>query len=379
VRNCRGDNKAVKPKTAGEESIHKSKFTIPKIGITRGAIVRLAVLAAFVTIFCVWAEFAMIKMPGKSYCGKLPPLTDDQKQLREELIRDVKKLAGEIGERNVWNYKNLTASADFIEESLAAAGYKVNRQNYLVEGKNCCNIEAEITGTTQPQQVVIVGAHYDSVYGSPGANDNASAVAATLALARRFAGQKTDRTLRFVLFVNEEPPFFYTGQMGSAVYAKQCKVKSENVTAMLSLETIGYYSDEPGSQKYPFPFNMVYPSTGNFIGFVSNLSSRKILHTALASFRKNCEFPSQGGAVPEIIPGIGWSDHRSFWQCGYPAIMITDTAPYRYPWYHQADDTPDKLDYDRLARVVSGIRAVIGDLAGFDAVIAEDFSKNDLK
>jgi hypothetical protein len=358
--NFRGDNKAVEPKTADEESRHKSKFAI-KI-ITRGAIIRLAVLAAVAAIFCVWAEFAMIKMPGKSYSGKLPGLTNDQKELREELIRDVKKLAGQIGERNIWHYKSLAAAADFIGESLIAAGYKVSRQNYPVEDKTCCNVEVEITGTTQPQQIVIVGAHYDSVYGSPGANDNASAVAATLALARYFAGRQTGRTLRIVFFANEEPPFFQTSQMGSTVYAKNCRAKGENIIAMLSLETIGYYSDEPGSQKYPFPFNLLYPSTGNFIGFVSNLSSRKVLHTALTSFRKNCEFPSQGGAVPEIVPGIGWSDHQSFWRCGYPAIMITDTAPYRYPWYHQPDDTPDKLDYDRLARVVSGLRAVIADL-----------------
>lgn len=301
-------------------------------------------------------------MPGKTYSGQLPSLTSAQVLLRDELLRDVETLASRIGQRNIWHHHNLTDAAEFLETSLTDAGYKARRQNYLVEGKTCCNIEVEITGTKHPQQIVIIGAHYDSVLGCPGANDNASAVAAALALARRFAGKKIDKTLRFVFFVNEEPPFFQTGQMGSMFYAKSCREKNENIIAMLSLETIGYYTDKPKSQKYPPPFSLFYPSTGNFIGFVSNLSNRKLLHKAIASFRKNCKFPSEGGAIPEIISGINWSDHQSFWRQGYPAIMITDTAPFRYPYYHCPEDTPDKIDYDSLAIVTSGLQAVILDL-----------------
>jgi len=285
--------------------------------------------------------------------------------LRDELLRDVETLAGRIGQRNIWNYRNLTAAVDFLETSLAEAGCKVRRQNYLVEGKTCCNIEVEVTGTKQPSQIVIIGAHYDSDFGSPGADDNASAVAATLALARRFAAQKIDKTLRFVFFTNEEMPFFQTGRMGSMFYAKNCREKNENIIAMLSLESIGYYSNQPKSQKYPSPFSLFYPSTGNFIAFVSNLSNRKLLHKAIPSFRKNCKFPSQGGAIPEFIPGISWSDHASFWHYNYPAIMVTDTAPFRYPYYHSPEDTPDKIDYDSLAIVTTGLQSVIADLAEF--------------
>ena len=132
---------------------------------------------------------------------------------------------------------------------------------------------------------------------------------------------------------------------------------------MLSLETIGYYSDKPNSQKYPFPFNLIYSSTGNFIGFVSNVSNGGLLRQITDSFRKNCQFPSQAGAVPGFIPGIDWSDHWSFWQQGYPAIMVTDTAPFRYPYYHQPSDTPDKLDYESFARVTTGLEAVVKELA----------------
>jgi Zn-dependent M28 family amino/carboxypeptidase len=342
----------------------KKRFAIKFI--TRAAIFRLAILAAVLTILSIWFYYTMLKMPEKSYRGPLPPLTADQIVLRDQLRRDVETLASDIGERNIFNLKKLALAADFIEAALAQAGYKTTRQSYKIENDTFTNIEAQITGATYPDQIVVIGAHYDTVYGSPGANDNASAVAANLALARHFANQKMGRTLRFVFFTNEEAPFYHSEQMGSFVYAKSCKQKNENITAMLSLETIGYYTSQPKSQSYPQPFSLFYPSTGNFLGFVSNTASKKLLRRAIASFRKNCKFPSEGGALPEFIPGIAWSDHWSFWQHNYPAIMLTDTAPFRYPYYHSPSDTPDKLCYDELAIVTSGIESVITDLMTSD-------------
>jgi Zn-dependent M28 family amino/carboxypeptidase len=184
-----------------------------------------------------------------------------------------------------------------------------------------------------------------------------------LALAKSPALQKPERTLRFVAFVNEEPPFFQTEGMGSTVYAKRCRDRGEKVVAMLSLETIGYYSDDEGSQKYPFPLGLFYPSRGNFIAFVGNTSNARLVRRCIKTFRAKVRFPSEGGAVPGSLPGIGWSDHWSFWEAGYPAIEITDTAPFRYPHYHEETDTPDKLDYERMARVVNGLEEVILDLA----------------
>jgi len=304
----------------------------------------------------------MVKMPGRAYSGPLPPLTAAQASIRDELVRDVEKLAGEIGERNIWRYQNLAAASDFIEVSLTGTGYIVSRQVFQANGKICSNIEAEISGTRYPDQIVIVGAHYDTVFDSPGADDNGSGVAAALALARHFAGRQPALTLRFVLFANEEPPFFQTNEMGSLLYAKSCRIKNDNIVAMLCLESIGYYSGQPNSQKYPFPYSYMYPSTGDFIGFVSNLSSRKLLHTVIGSFRRNCSFPSQGGVAPGLVPGVAWSDHWSFWQQSYPAIMITDTAPYRYPYYHSPEDTADRVCYDHLTRVVSGLQTTIAEL-----------------
>ena len=208
--------------------------------------------------------------------------------------------------------------------------------------------------------IILVGAHYDSVYGSPGANDNGSGVAALLALAHRLAGRPNEKTLRIVAFVNEEPGYFQTPQMGSFVYASRSREHGDQIEAMISLETIGYFSSQSGSQKYPVPgLALIYPRTGNFIGFVSNVGSRSLLRNVIGDFRREAQIPSEGGALPAMVPGVGWSDQWSFWQHGYPGIMVTDTAPFRYPYYHSAGDTPDKLDYDSMTRVVAGMEKVI--------------------
>jgi hypothetical protein len=309
-----------------------------------------------------------IKMPGKNI-SKAAPLSPDEVTLREELRADVQKLAGDIGERNMWHYPQLNAAADFIENSVSRAGLRPRRDTYEIRGQACHNIETEIAGASP--EIILIGAHYDSVFGSPGANDNGSGVAAMLALARRFANRQPERrltqtpykTLRFVAFVNEEPPYFLSGEMGSLVYARRCKERREKISAMISLETIGYFSDAPNSQIYPSrALGAFYPKVGNFIGFVSNVHSRTLLRRAIALFREHAKIPSEGAALPWFIPGVSWSDQWSFWKNGYPGIMVTDTAPFRYPYYHSADDTPDKLDYDRFALVVSGMEKVIENL-----------------
>jgi hypothetical protein len=306
----------------------------------------------------------MIHMPGSSYRGALPPPDQELERLREELRADVVRLAQQIGERNLGRCpQQLSQAADHVAASLHAAGGQVRRQRFVVDGQECCNLEVERRGATRADEVVIIGAHYDSALGTPGANDNATGVAAVLALARRFASRNPTRTVRFVAFVNEEPPYFQTDQMGSRVYARRCRAQGENVVAMLSLETMGYYDDAPGSQRYPPPFSLFYPSVGNFIGFVGNFASRGVVRQSVAAFRAREQFPSEGAAVPGFLPGIGLSDHWSFWQEGYPAAMVTDTAMFRYPHYHERQDTSDKVDFDRLSRVVRGLEQVVAVLA----------------
>jgi hypothetical protein len=305
-----------------------------------------------------WFE---LKMAGPNI-SKAASLTAAEIDLRSELVADVQELAGTIGERNMHRYPQLLAAADFIESSFTRAGLHPRRDSYELQGKVCHNIEAEVHGTRP--QIILIGAHYDSVLGSPGANDNGSGVAAMLALARRFATRSTSATLRFVAFANEEPPYFQTPEMGSFVYASRCKARGDQITAMISLETIGYFSDQPNSQKYPAALGAFYPKVGNFIGFVGNVGSRQLLRRAVDVFRQQKKLPSQGAALPSFVPGVAWSDQWAFWQNGYHGIMITDTAPFRYPHYHAATDTPDKLDYDRCALVVSGVEKMIEKLAG---------------
>ena len=273
----------------------------------------------------VMGGWYVIGMPGKSWSGALPPLSVAERQIHDNLKRHVEELAGRIGER----------------KCLASAG----------------------PGGGRPQEIIVVGAHYDSVAGSPGANDNASGVAALLEIARMLAAEPMARTVRLVAFANEEPPFFYTEEMGSHIYAARSRERGEQITGMLALETIGYYTDKPASQRYPFPFSLFYPHTGNFIGFVGNLSSRRTVHHAIEAFRSSTRFPSEGVAAPGWMMGIHWSDHWSFWEAGYPAIMVTDTALFRYGHYHSGTDTPDKLDYAGMARVTQGLAKVVAGLA----------------
>ncbi|HZM46463.1 MAG TPA: M28 family peptidase [Burkholderiales bacterium] len=305
----------------------------------------------------------MVVVPDKPYSGVPGALTPEEKSLADSLRRHVDAVAS--SEHNVINKPaGLEAAARHIELTLYGFGYRVEAQRFQVDRDEARNVEAEVSGGVRAGEIVVVGAHYDSALGAPGANDNGSGVAALLELARILRGSKPVRTLRFVAFVNEEQPFYRGDAMGSRQYARRCRERGENIVAMLSLETIGYYSDRPGSQRYPFPLGFFYPSTGNFVAFVSNLSSRGLLHEAIASFRRHAALPSEGVAAPAFIPGVDWSDHWSFWQEGYPALMVTDTAPYRYPHYHTAQDTPDKVNYEALARVVKGLEGMLRDLAG---------------
>lgn len=304
----------------------------------------------------------MFDMSGKSFRGQAPPLADRQVQLRDALKRDVMHLAGGIGERHMGRFSELLAAAAYIQERFTAAGLTVESQPFKAEGRDVRNLIVQIPGGDHAGEIVVIGGHYDSIPGSPGANDNASAVAAVVTLAERFAETKPKRTLRFVAFCNEEPPYFYTDAMGSLQYARRCQSNGDNIIAMISFDGLGYFTDEPGTQQYPIPMGGLYPTQGNFIGFVSNLSSRGLLRRAIGTFRQHATIPSQGAALPGRIRGVGFSDHWAFWECGYKAILITDTLPFRYPHYHTSHDTPDKLDYDSMARVVDGVAHVIDDL-----------------
>ena len=324
-----------------------------------------AILLGLPILLGLGAWLYVVRMPGETGRRPLAPLTPAQVGLRQRLERHVRELAGRIGERNSVHAAALEEAAAYVERELAALGYTVTSQRWTdAGGPTFRNLEVTLPGRTRPAEIVIVGAHYDSNRGTPGADDNASGVAAVLELARLLRADSLPRTIRFVAFANEELPFFGTPDQGARHYVEALKQRRDDVRSMLSIETIGYYSTGPKTQLYPKPLNLFYPDTGNFIGFVGNLSSRPLVHEAIAAFRRHTSFPSHGAAAPASIPGVGWSDHEAFWAAGIPAVMITDTAPFRNPYYHTRGDTPDRIDYERMTRVVDGLAAVIRHLAG---------------
>jgi hypothetical protein len=313
----------------------------------------------------VWAWRLFLWMPGRRSRNTTLVLDAQAAELCLTLRRDLSTLATDIGERNVsQRYEQLQQTVRFIEQQLAAVGYEVRRQEFATGDKTVCNLDVERTGVLHPDEIIVVGAHYDTVPGSPGANDNGSAVVANLALARAFGDVDTSRTVRFAFFVNEEFPYHMTPEMGSLQYARACQSRQENIVGMMSLETIGYYTNEPGSQRYPLrPLRWLYPTTGNFVAFIGNVRSRRWIHQVIRGFR--CTgFPSEGMAAPEWLRDIFRSDHAAFWDCGYAALMVTDTANFRYPHYHRSSDTPDKINDQALALVVAGLELSLREVAG---------------
>lgn len=318
-------------------------------------LIALLLLPAIVLLVALW----MTAVPGRSWLGHLPALTVEQANIAENLERHVRAVASEP--HNLRYPAALDRSAIHIESALSDMGYSVSRQPFEAAGHTVRNIEAVIAPADPKAETLVIGAHYDSYSYAPGANDNGSGTAAVLELAR-LLGDLQNRSavrIRLVLFVNEEPPFFQNPGMGSMVYAKRLKASGEPVIGMLSLETMGYYSDKPNSQHYPAPLSLLYPSTGDFVAFVGTTSSRSFVRKTVGAFRSHARFPSVGGTAPSFVTGIDWSDHWSFEQVGIPALMVTDTALFRYPYYHTLRDDPDQIDYRKMARVVSGLEQVV--------------------
>ena len=311
------------------------------------------------------ALYYMTAVPGRPYQGALPAITTEERELAVRLQRHVEAIASRP--HNVAHYEALEEAARHIESALEGYGYRVDQQVYTADGKAVRNssVTIEPEGSPPSPETIVVGAHYDSAGTAPGANDNGTGAAAVIELSRLLADLKgkSAKRIHLVLFVNEERPYSKTPDMGSLRFAKMLSEKRERVVAMYSLETIGFYSDEPGTQRYPKPFNWVFADRGDFVAFVGTLESRKLVHDTMRSFRSHTSFPTIGGVAPGFIPDIDWSDHWAFAQQGFQAIMVTDTAPFRYPHYHKPTDTPDKIDAEKLARVVKGMERVARDAA----------------
>lgn len=302
-------------------------------------------------------------MPGNSYPSAPPKANKEILHTSKRLLDTVKFLSVDIGERNVETMKNYNKASDYIKERFKSIGYETKLNSYPYEKETVNNIYTIKHAANKTDKIIVVGAHYDSLSGTVGANDNASGIAVLLELAKILRNIKLNVNIYFVAFANEEPPYFKTDKMGSVIFANKLHQQGTNVIAMYSLETMGAYYDEKGSQQYPFPLGQYYPDTGNFVAFVADAKSRTLLKKSVKLFREHAEIPSEGLSAPEDLEGVSWSDHWSFWQRGYPAIMITDTAPFRYEHYHKSTDTYNKIDYVRMSYVTHGISHMLQQVA----------------
>jgi Zn-dependent M28 family amino/carboxypeptidase len=287
----------------------------------------------------------------------------DIKETIERLKNHLRALTITIGERSVLFPENLKRTVDYIESFYQDTGISVNTETYRYRDITVANVVADISFCANPLKHYLIGAHYDSVAGTVGADDNASAIAVQLETARylkELKGKKElDLAVRFVSFALEEPPAFGTRVMGSKVYARKAKKEKEKIDGMICLEMVGYSCHDPGCQSYPFPLMFLgYPKKGNFIGIVGNFRSREFTKSLFQSFRKNPELPVVKLTAPFggwLLPSVRLSDHASFWDRGFKAVMITDSSFYRNPHYHLPSDTMEKLDYRFMAELVESL------------------------
>jgi len=329
---------------------------------------RLAWVSAIALVALALASLGLVRcaahMPGESLSGPLPAATPTEVDLAARLRVHVAELADAIGPRDLRVHPDaLGRAADYVAGRFRSIGLAVDEQRYGVGDGTARNVVATLEGSSSARQTIVIGAHYDTVPETPGADDNASGVAALLEVARLMAGDSPARAIRFVAFANEEPPYYHTDDMGSVRYARSLEASREDVVAMVSLEMLGYYDAHAGTQHYPALLASAYSDTGDFVAVVGKVGSGDLVRRCVRILRERGSLPAEGAVLPASLPGVGWSDHWSFWRSGYPAVMITDTGHFRNPSYHEPTDIPESLDYDRLARAVEGIAAVVRGLA----------------
>jgi Zn-dependent M28 family amino/carboxypeptidase len=328
----------------------------------------VSIIASLIVLIVAYLIYAIVKIrfaPSVTPPRQERAFSGDSRNLYEH----VEVLSVRIGSRSVYEYDKIEDTKHYIVSCLEGFGYTPELQQYTYDGKVFSNIIVSIQGKIHPGESVVIGAHYDTVYGTPGADDNASAIATLLEMCRMLRNFSPERTLTLVFFVLEEPPAFATEHMGSHVYAVAAKGRGEHITAMISLEMLGYYGENIGGQTFPLPLmSLMFSSTPDFIAVVGNLKSRNLLKQVRNSLKQASRIPVETLSTVSFVPGVDFSDHRPFWKMGYPAVMITDTAFYRNPNYHTAKDTIDTLDFDRMEELLKGLVQVARDLSG-DAVV----------
>ena len=282
-------------------------------------------------------------------------MPDSTGELQFRLRGHVQFLAGVVGERNSRRYRRLERAREYIEETFAQSGYRIGHDRYECGGREYRNVVATVPWAASSAPVVVVGAHYDTALGSPGADDNASGVAVLLELARVLGNQPAAASIRWVAFTLEESPHFKTDSMGSRVYARRCRQRGDSIRGMISLEMVGCFSDARGSQRHPISLmRWFYPDRGNFIAVAGNYASRRLVRRLSRLLSAHGDLPVEHIALP-FVPGVDLSDNWSFWEEGYPALMVTDTAFFRNRHYHRSTDLPETLDYRSMELLVRGM------------------------
>lgn len=309
--------------------------------------------------FLLWVFW----IPGKIHLSPKQSLLIQRneeflEQMQFNLKKHIYELSEVIGERNLENYEKYQETLTYLILTIQEMGYFPQKQSFQVNQLMCQNIFFRKEGLIS-DAVIVVGAHYDSVMDCPGANDNASGVAMLLETARLLQPLEISKTIEFVLFANEEPPYFKTNHMGSYQYAKQLADQNKKIDLMICLETVGYFTNQKNSQQYPLPLTSIYGNQGNFLACISNLKYASRLKQFVRYFRSVQSINVYGLSLPKRVQGVEWSDHMNFWNFNFPAIMLTDTAFYRYPYYHHNEDTYDKISYLELAKISLGLKNVL--------------------
>ena len=330
------------------------KFKLP-FPLTKGRVI-LWSLASLILVGSLFHDYVInVACHCPSNVGFKTATSDPRFQA--ELSRHANYLATDLGQRNLFFPDKLKSTENYIFDHWKSLGYAPKRQTYSVGKIPVSNVIIEIKGTKTPEEIIVVGAHYDSAKGSPGADDNATGVAAMLVLSEEFKAKQLGKTVRFVAFVNAEPPFLNTEHMGSRVYASEIARRKDKLLVMLSLDSMGFYSDAKGSQKYPMLMSWVYPKHADYLAFVGNLPSRGIVNVVTSLFRSYSDLPAEcakmGGKQ------FSDSDHASFWREGYPAIEVTDLGERRHPGFHTAGDTIDRVDFGKLDKAVQGLKKTL--------------------
>lgn len=297
---------------------------------------------------------ALVAQPMVTPVPSTPPSVDPAR-----LEAHVKKLSVDFYPRSFDHVAKLARTAAYIEEQFKEAGAQVSIQDVVVDETRYKNVVARFG--PERGRLLVIGAHYDSHGGTPGADDNASGIAGLLELAHLLGKSAPGRPVELVAYTLEEPPHFRSPHMGSVWHARALKAEGRDVELMLSLEMIGYFSDSPGSQAYPLAaMKLAYPDRGNFIALVGQFGDFGLSRSVKAAMSGASDLPVYSLNAPAFVQGVDFSDHRSYWAQGFPALMVTDTAFMRNQNYHRPGDTFDKLDYKRMAMVVQSVYAVVG-------------------